>query len=79
MTKDNKKVAKTTVKDTNKGIKKTNNIKSVIIGIMELFVIVSIAFMSFVVITGIQDMIAKLITLPAILWAVYKMIIKFTK
>ena len=79
MAKDNKKVAKTTVKDISKGIKKTNNIKSVIIGIMELFVIVSIAFMSFVVITGMQDTIAKLIALPAILWAVYKMIIKFTK
>lgn len=50
-----------------------------IVGILELFVCASIGFMAFIVITGLEDPISKLLTVPALVWAAVKLVTKFTK
>lgn len=48
-------------------------------GILELLVIASIGFMSFIVLTGLDDTMSKLLCVPALVWAVVKLIYKFAK
>ena len=50
-----------------------------VVGILELFVVGSIGFMAFIVINGLEDPISKALTLPALIWAVMKLVTKFTK
>lgn len=63
----------------NKPTTNNTNRKEQIVGALELFVVCSIGFMSFIVITGLEDVVSKLLTIPALVWAVMKLVTKFTR
>lgn len=48
-------------------------------GMLELFVVASIAFSSYVVIMGVQSLTPRLLLVPQILWAAYQLVKRFTK
>ena len=50
-----------------------------IMGILTLFVIVSIAYSSWVIVQGTDDPIHRIMLVPMVLWAVVKLIKQFTK
>jgi hypothetical protein len=48
-------------------------------GMLELFVVSSVAFSSYVVIMGVQSMTPRLLLAPQILWAAIQLVKRFTK
>lgn len=59
--------------------KKVNNIKDKTNGVLQLFVVGSIGYMAFIIWSGLDDPISKLLTAPALAWAALVLIAKFTK
>lgn len=60
-------------------VKKNINLKSKTNGILQLFVVASIGFMGFVILTGLDDPISKALTAPALIWASLVLVQRFTK
>jgi len=58
--------------------KKTHKLDG-IMGVLQLFVVVSIAYSSYIVIAGTDGLVPKLLVIPQILWAVIILVMKFTK
>ena len=56
-----------------------DTVKHGIMGVLTLFVIVSIAYSSWVIIQGTDDPIHRIILVPMVLWAVIKLIKQFIK
>ena len=56
-----------------------NGVKHGIMGILTLFVIVSIAYSSWVIVQGTDDPIHRIMLVPMVLWAVIKLIKQFIK
>lgn len=50
-----------------------------VIGILELFVVASVLFMAYIVIMGVDDVVAKVCTVPALIWCVVVLVNKFSK
>ena len=50
-----------------------------IMGVLQLFVVVSIAYSSYIVIAGTDGLTPKLLVIPQIMWAVIILVMKFTK
>lgn len=67
-----------TKKDNNTKPKKQRSFNG-LFGALELFVVLSIAYMAFVVITGLDDVVSKVLTAPAVAWAVFKLVQRFVK
>jgi len=67
------------VKKQPKTTKSTNTSKSQIMGILQLFVVASVSFMGNVVLMGVDDIIAKAMTLPALIWVAITLVNKFTR
>lgn len=59
--------------------KKTHNIKQFGQGVFQLFVVGSIGFMAYIVITGMSNPIAQALTAPALIWAGLVLVNRFTK
>lgn len=59
--------------------KKDRQLKQKTTGILQLFVVASIGFMAFIVITGLDDVVSKVLTVPALLWAALVLVQRFTK
>jgi len=59
--------------------KKNYNIKQKTNGILQLFVIVSISYMSYVVLMGLDDIISKILVAPALIWVALTLTSKFVK
>lgn len=62
-----------------KPIKKPNNKKDSIIGVLQLFTVISIGYMSYIVILGTEGLAPKIMTVPAIAWAATVLVKRFTK
>lgn len=60
-------------------VKKDYQLKAKVRGILELFVVASIGFMAYVVITGLDDPVSKALTAPALVWAGLVLVNRFTK
>ena len=56
-----------------------DGVKHGIMGILTLFVIVSIAYSSWVIVQGTDDPIHRIMLVPMVLWAVIKLIKQFIK
>ena len=63
---------------TNISSKKSYNIKSNTVGILQLFVIASISYSTYVVALGVDGWIPKLMLVPQVLWAAMLLLQKFT-
>lgn len=50
-----------------------------IVGILQLFAIASVLFMAYIVIMGVDDIIAKAMTIPALIWVTIILVTKFAK
>lgn len=50
-----------------------------IMGLLQVFVVVSIGYMGYIVILGTDGVIPKVMTLPALLWASVVVVCKFVK
>lgn len=59
--------------------KKVRNYNTKVTGVMQLFVIASVAYMGYVVILGTDGIAPKVMTIPALIWATVLAIQKFTK
>lgn len=58
--------------------KKSKSYKLKTVGIMQLFVIVSIAYMAYVVILGTDGIVPKVMCAPALIWATLILVLRFT-
>jgi hypothetical protein len=52
---------------------------SKVVGVLELFVVVSISYMTYVVVLGTDGYIPKALTLPAAVWVATQLVKRFTK
>ena len=59
--------------------KKNYNVHAKMVGILELFVLVSICYSTFVVYMGVEDTIAKLMLVPQVLFVAVTLTKRFTK
>lgn len=50
-----------------------------IMGVLQLFVVASISYSSYIVIMGTDGLVPKLLVAPQIAWAVIILVIRFTK
>lgn len=50
-----------------------------IMGVLQLFVVVSIAYSSYIVIAGTDGLVPKLLVAPQIMWVMIVLVTKFTK
>ena len=66
--------SKREVREKHKG----DNMKYVY-GALELSVIISVLIMGWVIITGEHDLIIKIVAVPAVVWALCRLVIQFSK
>jgi hypothetical protein len=59
--------------------KKDYKLKEKTNGVFTLFVVASIGFMAYMVILGTEDVVSKVLTAPALVWAVIQLVIRFSK
>lgn len=59
--------------------KKINNIKDFTNGVFSLFVVGSVGYMSFIIWSGLEGNLPKLLTAPALIWASLVLVNRFTK
>lgn len=59
--------------------KKTNKSDINVVGILQLFAVASVLFMAYIVNMGLDDVVSKLLTIPALIWAVVVLLGKFSK
>lgn len=50
-----------------------------VVGILQMFAVASVLFMAYIVLMGVDDLVAKLLTIPALIWCVIVLVSKFSK
>ena len=59
--------------------KKDYKLKEKTSGVFNLFVVVSIGFMAYMVILGTSDIVNYVLTAPALIWATVQLVVRFSK
>lgn len=59
--------------------KKMNNVKDFANGVFSLFVVGSIGYSSFIIWSGLDGNLPKLLTAPALIWAALVLVNRFTR